>query len=260
MRAFSSNTELKGHAKLAGHKPYRCECGRLEFSQESLGNHITLAKRAASKSIVHTQAAFKEPHTCAEVGCHRVCSNGSKLQEHAKVTGHKAYQCVWSKSYSKLCSLGRHIDESRDDGEGKYQCPICTLEDSNWPTTCFKRLTHLQQHLWIHRQTAEEVEAILLPFRKRKIRASKSTLTAGPAGEQEPPQKGPSPTEQSDSLVGSTAEARTAFLAIKTGATPPVQDANTTALIEEPAEDLADLDAGPVDLNLGTHAHGRSDD
>lgn len=190
-----------------------------------------------------------------------MCLNGSKLQEHAKVTGHKAYRCVCSKSYSKLCSLGRHIDESRGDGEGQYVCPICERTyKGKWDWMCFKRITHLQQHLKAkHPLNAEEVEAILLPFRKRKTRASKSALTTGPAAKQDAAQKEPSPLK-SDSIVGSTAEARTAFLALTTGAIPMVQDANTTALTEGPAQDLADLGAGPVDFNLGTPSEGLTPD
>lgn len=251
LRVFETSLERKEHAKLAGHRPYRCECGQLDSNKAFLLRHITHANRAASKSIGHTQAAFKELHTCAEEGCRRVCSNGRKLQEHAKVTGHKAYQCVCGKCFSKLCSLGRHLDESRDDGEGKYKCPNCKSVRG------FKRLNHLEQHLhaW-HRVTDEEIKAVLLPLRKRKTRASKSALTTGPATKQDAAPKAPSPKEQPDSFVGSTAEARTAFLALTTGAIPLAQDANTTALTEGPAEDLADLDAGPVDFNLGTPSEG----
>lgn len=247
LRVYATIFELKQHARQAHHKPYRCECGHLDSRIDVLGYHITHANRAASKSIVHTQATLTEPHTCAEEGCHRVYSNGSKLQEHAKVTGHKAYRCVCSKSYSKLCSLGRHIDETRDDGEGKYKCPECPKGMQG-----FKRLNHLEQHLRSrHKQTAKEVKAILFPFRKRKTTASKSALTAGSAAKQNDAQNGPSPTEQSSSFVGSTAEARTAFLAVTTGAIPPAQDANTTTSTEGPAGDLAHLSARPVDFNLG---------
>lgn len=247
LKVFANNLELKRHARLAGHRPYRCECGYLQSDKWYVAQHVTHANRTVAKSIVHTQAILDEQHTCAEEGCHRVCSNGSKLQEHAKVTGHKAFRCVCGKAFSKLCSLSRHIEETRDeDGQGKYRCCHCLWGKS------FKRLNHLEQHLKTkHLHTAEEVEAILLPFRKRKTRASKSALTTGPAAKQDAAQEGHSPMKQLDSLVGNTAGARTAFLAVTTSAIAPGQDASITALTDGSAGDLADLDARPVAFNLG---------
>lgn len=252
LRVFASNRELQQHAKLAKHKPYRCECGYLRSDKGLLTVHAVHANRLALKNIVHSRAAFKEPQTCAEEGCYRVFSNGNKLQEHAKVTGHKAFQCICSKSYSKLCSLGRHIDESRDDGDGRYKCPKCPLKWYPTEVLAFKRLSHLEQHLRArHRQTTEEAKAILLPFRKRKAGTSQSALAAGPAAKQDAVQEGSSPLLPLEPFVDNTAAARTAFLAVATGAVPPAHDTNVTALTDGPSEDLARLDAEPVDFNEG---------
>lgn len=246
LRVFASHLELKTHANLAKHRPYRCECGEIDDVKYRLSLHIIHANRFHSKNIAHSRAVLKDPHTCAEEGCHRVCPNGNKLQEHAKVTGHKAFQCVCSKRYSKLCSLGRHIDESRDDGEGQYKCPECPWSSG------FKRLNHLEQHLRAcHRRTTKEVKAILLPFRKRKAGTSDSALTAGRAAKQDAAQEGSSPSPPLDPFVGNAAAARTAFLAMATGAVPPTHDANITALTAGPAEGPALLDATPVDFSAG---------
>lgn len=179
--------KLRKHTNSTRHQPYQCKCGFQSKTKSEVENHVAYSKREESKNVVHYHAIFRKAHTCAVKSCGRVFSNSSELEKHAKVNSHKAFQCICSKGFSKLCSLTRHIDESCSDAVGKYKCPLKRLEQwrRGWPCTAsFKRINHLEQHFrgkieWdCHELTDEEVEALLSPYRKRKPAASKSALTA----------------------------------------------------------------------------------
>lgn len=169
-------------------------------------------------SIPHSRLDVLDEHTCAVKDCHRVFKYGNQLQQHVKITGHKAFRCQCGKGYTKLCSLTRHIKEKVE--KPQYQCPLLI------PRLCdrfdLRRISHLKNHLLkFHEKTPEEVVAILRPLRKDK-RAAKSTeastrttvTTDRPAGQIAAPSDSPVLSQP----TGVSLADRTGFSAFQPGA------------------------------------------
>lgn len=261
LQVFETRTLLQWHAWAARHKPYRCQCG-FEGSKENFDYHLARAKREALKNINH-KSAFEKTHTCAAEGCHRVFPNGSKLKDHAKKTGHKAFQCVCSKGFSRLGSLTRHVDEYRESEAGKYRCPLKSEYRYKKSEPCagtFKRLNHLEQHLrsknrFGHNKSGQELELLLLPFRKRRPTARKSAVTAGIPTTIDAAHGGPSTTNTGnnsttpDPPINKNAAAQKAFLAVTMGAIPLTQDDAYTMPTAAPTSGQAGFQASPSDFS-----------
>lgn len=127
---------------------------------------------------LHSRLHLDNEHTCAVKDCLRVFENGSKLQQHASKTGHRAFQCLCDKAYTKLCSLTRHIKEAVEKPQHKCPLFVSDCKAPRWNLRCYSshldnkvyaRISHLEAHLVkIHKKTPDEIEALVRPLRKNK--------------------------------------------------------------------------------------------
>lgn len=99
----------------------------------------------------HSRVGPHDAHTCA--ACSTSFPNNYQLEEHTTKNNHRAYLCACGKSFFKLFSLRRHINDAMLSRRG-YPCPLCDLN--------YRRQAQIERHLrLIHKMQNDVIEDLL---------------------------------------------------------------------------------------------------